>query len=1012
MKEEIAKAVQNVAQGLALQAGAGTGKTHQMAERYLALVKGGVSPLKVVAVTFTERAALELRERVRRLLQKGGVEERRLAELEAAPIGTLHALAARICREFPEEAGVPADFQVMDDLEAALLRGDWVEEALLEALGDPRYDSLLEAVGYEGLLGTLEKVVEDPLGACGLLRDLRWREGLRAEVWRELYGRLRDLLGARPGLAGLWSGVSEEDPGTAEFLWKDLQALNLNQNPWRSLPEGEKQALKEARDLLREAEGWLFEGEADRRLEAVWPLLERLTRAVLEGVEKQRFRARRLGYADLEVHALRALRRREVRRHYRERFRHLLVDEFQDTNPVQYRLLRCLFPKYRQWTLVGDPNQSIYGFRRADPRVMERVVRSMEGHPKAKVLTLGESHRYHQGLARFHNTFFKGRLPGYRPVSASRPAPGEGPWVFLYQGTLEEQARMVAGEVRRLLGEGFAVWDREKGEYRPLELRDVAVLAHRWKDLARVAEVLQEEGLPAVEARGGNLLETQEFQDAYLALRFLADPKDEEALIGLLRAPFFALRDEELRRLAEGKGDKTLWEALRDYPGPSPEAQRAREVLADPRRRTLEPPSQLLQRLDEATGYTGVVSRLPRGPRRVKDWEGTLGLVRHLEAGSEEAFLVVRRLRRLLQEGVQVERPPLEAGNALTLITAHSAKGLEWPVVFLVEVGAWKGQSPRKDRPLFRPGRFLVPPVLDGEGNPSALFGLAKAALEKEEREERERLLYVACTRAADRLYLLLSEEAGDLLGALEEAGARPLDPPPEAGGTPGLLVDLPEVKTFLEPLGRIPLGSLPVSLLALGSRDLEAARRRLLGEALEDPPPLEEALPLEEEAGPGGELVGTMVHALLERYEEAAPLEEEGRAFLEASFPEAVPEEQEEALELARTFLTHEAFAPFRGAGAAKEVPVALEVAGVRLEGRADRVGEDWVLDYKTDRRVDLEAYRLQVGVYALALGKRRAYVADLREGRCYDVPLEGVEALVEELLRELQYGHGRCVC
>ncbi|MFW8159895.1 hypothetical protein, partial [Klebsiella pneumoniae] len=76
----------------------------------------------------------------------------------------------------------------------------------------------------------------------------------------------------------------------------------------------------------------------------------------------------------------------------------------------------------------------------------------MEGHPKAKVLTLGESHRYHQGLARFHNTFFKGGLPGYRPVSASRPAPGEGPWVFLYQGTLEEQARMVAGEVRRLLG--------------------------------------------------------------------------------------------------------------------------------------------------------------------------------------------------------------------------------------------------------------------------------------------------------------------------------------------------------------------------------------------------------------------------------------------------------------------------------------------------------------------------------------------------------------------------------
>ncbi len=1023
MKGEIAQAVQNVARGLALQAGAGTGKTHWMAQRYLALVEGGCSPLEVVAVTFTERAAQELRSRVRGLLREavreGRVEERRLAELEAAPIGTLHALAARICREFPEEAGVPADFQVMDDLEAPLFLGDWVEEALLKALEDS-YTPLLEVVGYEGLRQTLERVAEDPLGARGLLRDLRWREGLRAEAWRGLYRTLESLLGSWPGLAGLWSGVREEDPSTAGPLWDYLKGVNLGQNPWKGLTQQEKEALRKARDLLKEAEKWLSEGEADRKLEKVWPLLERLACTVLKGVEERRFRARRLGYADLEVHALRALRHREVRRHYRERFRHLLVDEFQDTNPVQCRLLRWLFPSYRQWTLVGDPNQSIYGFRRADPWVMGKVVAGMKGHGEAEVLTLDESHRYHGGLARFHNAFFGERLPGYRPVSASRPAPGEGPWVFLYQGTLEEQARMVAGEVWRLLGEGFSVWDREKGAYRPLEPRDVAVLAHRWKDLAQVAEVLQEEGLPAVEARGGNLLETQEFQDAYLALRFLADPKDEEALIGLLRAPFFALTDGELRRLAEARGAEgtTLWEALQKHPELSPEARRAREVLADLKGRRLEPPSQLLQRLDAATGYTGVVSRLPRGPRRVKDWEATLELVRHLEMGGEEAFLVVRRLRRLLQEEVLVERPPLDVGNALTLITAHSAKGLEWPVVFVVQVGGWNGRSSRKDQLLFRPGCFLVPPVLDGEGNASALFELAKSALKKEEREEKERLLYVACTRAVERLYLFLwkdTRERGtgdqhleDLKAALERAGACSLDPPPVPGGTPDFPVGSPEVRTFLEPLERIPLGSLPVSLLALARRNLEAARRRLLGQALEDPS-LEEALPLEEveeDSGPGGELVGTMTHALLERYEEAPLLEKEGGAFLEASFPEAAPEERQEALGLARTFLTREAFAPFRGTGVAKEVPVAYEVAGVRLEGRADRVGEGWVLDYKTDRQVDLEAYRLQVGVYALALGKPRAYVADLREGRCYDVPLEGVEALVEELLRQLQYG------
>jgi len=922
-----------------------------MAERYLAFLRKGFSPLEVVAVTFTERAALELRNRVRaRVQEEEGLEnkEKLLAELEAAPIGTLHALAARICREFPEEAEVPGDFQVMDDLEARLLLGEWVEEALLEALKDSKYAPLVEAVGYEGLLATLEKVAEDPLSAQeALAKGLEVRKSLRQEAWGRLHERVDNLLRGQgeealeaiPGLLEAWRAAKPEDPETAAGLLDWAEGVRFNENRWRDL-KASYPFLEQLRDLLAPKNSstpprlFILLQPADQILEEVWPLLKELAEKVLGLLEARRFQARRLGYADLEVHALRALGKKEVRRYYRSRFRRLLVDEFQDTNPVQYRLLRALFPNLCAWTLVGDPNQSIYSFRRADPRVMEKVLEEARA-AEEEVLSLRESFRYHQGLADFHNRFFPQLLPQYQQVEARRPSPGEGPWVFHFQGSLEDQARLIAQEVRRLHKEGFRVYDRALGDYRPLAYQDVAVLARTWKDLAQVAEIFQDLGVPAVEARGGDLLETREFLDAYLALRFLADPKDEEALAGLLRSPFFALTDGEIRALAEARGKgESLWDALRRKESPSPEAARARGVLETLLgRKAYEAPSRLLQRLDLLTGYTGVVALLPRGRRRVKDWEGTLELVRELEVGAEDPFLVVRHLRLLLREGVTVERPPLEAGNALTLITIHSAKGLEWPVVFVLNAGQTNGKGPWKTRPLFRPGLALVPPVLDKREEPSAFFRLVKARLAEEEAAEERRLLYVAATRAGERLYLLLPEDQGTIFAPAEaeEAGSKPVALAESEGDGLAPQEDKPQPRRLTVRLPRLPLEAMPISLLALAAKDPDAARKRLLGEPLGEGDVAVPEAPetLEEAEAPGGASVGTMAHALLERFDSGADLNRGGLAFLQEAFPGAEEKEREEALRLAQVFFTHEAFARFRKGPVAKEVPVALEVEG-----------------------------------------------------------------------------------
>lgn len=994
-REKLLQAVEDTERGLFLQAGAGTGKTHWMAERYLKLLERGHSPLEVVAVTFTDKAALELRNRVRKRLLETAAKEhpQKLAELEAAPIGTLHALAARICREFPEEAEVPADFQVLDDLEAALLRGEWVEEALGEELQGAQYRSLLDAVGYEGLLETLERILEDPLAARELLEkgDAVWQD-LRRRAWAKYYHLVRERLprdlDGVPGLRDAWQGAKEGDPETASDLLNWASDVDSRKSPWKEL-KSKFPCLSELRGILDRAKELLElkPRPADNRLWEVWPAFRALVEGVLRRLEEYRFRARRLGYADLEVHALRALEKGHVREHYRARFRHLIVDEFQDTNPVQYRLLRTLFPDLRSWSVVGDPNQSIYGFRRADPRIMAELRREAEGQEgNVRVLSLGKTYRYHESLARFHNSFFKERLPDYVPVEADRSRTPEDAPVLFFEGKLKEQAHFIAQEVARLRKE-FVVWDPATGVYRPLEYRDVAVLGRTWAHLAQVAEVLQGLGVPAVEARGGNLLETPEFLDAYMALRFLADPKDEEALLRLFHSPFLAVSQREVLLLSSLCGEQeSLWDALSRVPNLPPSLERARRVLGDLlRRRAFEAPSRLLQRLDEATGYTGVVASLSRGRRRVKDWEGVLELVRELEVGDEDPFLVVRKLRRLLREGVQVERPPLEAGDALALLTVHAAKGLEWPVVFVLHINKWNGHwGARRDKPLFRPGLALIPPLLGGED--SSFFQLAKAALEEEERAEEERLLYVAATRARERLYLLLAPGGGHVpAAALECLGAvrRCLEakPPRIEGVAQGQ-----DFQPLTEGLRTIPLEAIPISLLPLAARDTGLARKLLLGEPLEgnapSPTPVEDG-----EDTPRGAEVGAMAHTLLERLDCVEELEGKGLDLLERHFPGTTAEEREEALRLARTFLEAEVFAPFRKGTVAKEVPVALEVEGVRLEGRADRVGDDWVLDYKTDQAVDLENYHLQVALYAQALQKGKAYIADLRQGKLHPV-------------------------
>ena len=324
-----------------------------------------------------------------------------------------------------------------------------------------------------------------------------------------------------------------------------------------------------ARAELRRGIVVLEPGPADERLASALPVLRDAFGRARAFLAEAKRRSRVLDFADLEVHALRALEHEEVREYYRERWRAFLVDEFQDTNPVQAELLDRL-TQGATLTVVGDEKQSIYGFRRADVEVFRRFRERIISEGGEEVV-LATSFRGHSELVGVLNAVFSSVLGEMRQdLEAHREEPPhEAPHVRLYavesEGRVPKaqlqraEAAHIARQLREMLDQGMGVYDAAAGTSRPVRPGDIAILSRVWAPLEIYGDALAAAGIPSVHAGGGNLLETREAKDAIVLLRFLADPTDDLALVAVLRSPFFALDDRLLHDLAAEREKGTSW---------------------------------------------------------------------------------------------------------------------------------------------------------------------------------------------------------------------------------------------------------------------------------------------------------------------------------------------------------------------------------------------------------------------------------------------------------------------
>jgi exodeoxyribonuclease-5 len=833
---------------LLVEAGAGSGKTSIMAGRVAVLLASGIFPKHIAAITFTEFAASELLIRIDRFVQalaKGtvpadlasafpeGVSSKQLKNLEAAKrvldqltCTTIHGFAQALSKPYPVEAGIDPGAYIIDPAEADLAFTERFEAWLKEHLSGEAEDGVVaelvladEAAGIklvrevaDFLKSNRDAQPADGRWKASLVRDFSnavkafgkqlGRYGFQEEdtaARHDAFTSLTKML-ASPELARDNAPVSVligvlRLPQPEECFRKDGGMLQLrNKGKWEAAAKaagnskGDGTEAHAAVDALYQD---CHTAYATLTSAAAGEVLARLASS-MDGLMSQWHEYKRaaalLDFDDLLYTARKLLERHEpVRQALAKRFRHVLVDEFQDTDPLQIDILWRLCgeapkdgntaPSARPLRpgalfLVGDPKQAIYRFRGAD---VNAYLAARTAIGDKATLKITANFRSVAPILDFVNAKFAGPLsqtqgqPGFTALSATCEAPKKTLTIAALDISIEAEkitadilrdaeANRIAELCNRLVG-NWSVRDHATKALRPCELGDIALLAPVGTDLWRFEEALEAQGIPVSTQAGKGFFRRQEIQDLIALTRTLADARDTLALGALLRGPLVGLTEVELLDISEGLPvDPKRPDRLRNLNLWTPPEQighdLARSVIEKlqaigKRARSTTPYMLLADAASALNVRPQLLQRFKAGAERaLANVDLYLEMARGYDVRGLRAF--ARDMRANWEEAVrQVEGRPDAEQQSVALITIHSAKGLEWPIVIPVNMtGTPKGETGiMHDR---RTAQFSISVL--GVEPPD--YGTLKALIDEEQARERVRLWYVAATRARDLLVL------------------------------------------------------------------------------------------------------------------------------------------------------------------------------------------------------------------------------------------------------------------
>lgn len=809
-----------------LEASAGTGKTRVLVDRYLALLEAGVDPAHILAITFTRKAAAEMRERILTDLATRSPARWQLLRDRAQDIAvsTIDAFCFALLREFPLEAGLDPGFSLADETEIARLVEMAVDAALRESRRmAPHHEAIrltLAQLSLSRLAQSLRGLLERRFVAPGELRGylLPRVRGARSEA--AVAGQARETL--RLGCLALPGGLAAiTDDGPA-----DHPGFELCRRDIARLIGEDALSPADVRAAIDGVAGWALTRDGEPRRRSVAPRREfpsadayarhmaalphfgdvvvaaiarfdaglnvllargiyRIYRLTLRRYRETLVLHDALDFSEVLARAVALLQQMDEfsRSRFRleSRYQHVLVDEFQDTSRLQWQLVAELVRSWGEGAglashdglppsifLVGDRKQSIYRFRDADVGLLDEAAGYIAqlGDQVDVRGAISQSFRSVPELLAFTNDVATAMVderasPGtaFRYAASDRfpvthvPADASDAALGLIVGDEPETcARGVAHEIVRLLDEG-TVTDRDARAARRVRPGDIAILFRSRESHREFERALADRGVPSYVYKGLGFYDADEVKDLVALVRYLAVPDSDLRAAALLRSRLVGLSDEALRRLAPALAD-ALAGPLPDDVHLSPDDADALDrwraalpgwlALAD-----ALPPADAIDRIVEDTAFA-FEWRGPRAQQARENVKKFRALLRRIQnRGYATMTRIAAHIDRL--SAGDESNAALNALDAVNLMTIHAAKGLEYPIVFVVNVTRATGGLP--------PAMRVV--AASDDNRPLVAVSTydrdAKRVEADQEREETKRLVYVALTRARERLYLSAS---------------------------------------------------------------------------------------------------------------------------------------------------------------------------------------------------------------------------------------------------------------